>query len=85
MYPTALLSEGRVLPAPKLVYGQNETSSVVPRDGVWNMRTLKFIDAKVMTHFGLINITRTDDRAINTFIGALTAAGREMGMIRLNT
>ena len=72
------------MPAPKLVYGQNETSSVVPRDGVWNMRNLKFIDAKVMTHFGLINITRTDDRAINTFIGALTAAGKEMGMIRLN-
>ena len=48
------------------------------------MRNLKFIDAKVMAHFGLINITRTDDRAINTFIGALTAAGKEMGMIRLN-
>jgi hypothetical protein len=29
----------------------------------------------------VINITRTDDRAINTFIGALTAAGRDMGMI----
>ena len=70
-----------MLPAPKLSYGQNEMSSVVPRDGVWNMRNLKFIDARVMSHFGVINITRTDDRAINTFIGALTAAGRDMGMI----
>jgi len=75
------LGKGRVLPAPKLSYGQNETSSVVPRDGVWNMRNLKFIDARVMSHFGVINITRTDDRAINTFIGALTTAGRDMGMI----
>ena len=80
LYPAT----GRVLPAPKLVYGQNETSSLVPRDGVWNMKNYKFIDAKSMSHFGVINITRTDDKAINTFIGALTAAGREMGMIRLN-
>ena len=45
------------------------------------MKNYKFIDAKSMSHFGVINITRTDDRAINTFIGALTAAGRDMGMI----
>ena len=81
LYP----SKGRVLPAPTLVYGQNETSIIVPRDGVWNMRNHKFIDAKSMSHFGVINIardTRTDDRAINTFIDALTAAGRKMGIIR---
>ena len=53
----------------------------MPRDGVWNMRNLKFIDARSMSHFGVINITRTDDRAINTFIAALTAAGRDMGNI----
>jgi len=46
LYPTT----GRVLPAPKLVYGQNETSSLVPRDGVWNMKNYKFIDAKSMYH-----------------------------------
>ena len=43
------------------------------------MRNVKFIDARSMSHFGVINITRTDDRAINTHIAALTAAGRDMG------
>ena len=78
LYPAT----GRVLPAPTLVYGHNETSFIVPKDGVWNMINHKFIDAKSMSHFGVINITRTDDRAINTFIGALTAAGSKMGIVR---
>ena len=70
---------GRVLPPPKLAYGKNEVTSIVPRDGVWSMSNLKFVDARTMSHFGVINITQTDDRAINTFFNALTAAGREKG------
>ena len=71
---------GRVLPAPKLVYGQGEVSTMVPRDGTWNMRNLKFIDAKKMLHFGVINLTnQLNDQGINTFISALTRAGQEMG------
>ena len=76
---TVTFLKGRVLPPPKLAYGHNETATIEPRDGVWNMRNVKFIDARSMSHFGVINITRTDDRAINTFIAALTAAGRDMG------
>ena len=70
---------GRVLPTPKLVYGDKESSTIIPRDGVWNMRNMKFIEAKSMNSFGLINITRCGDREIDYFISSLTKAGREMG------
>jgi hypothetical protein len=40
---------------------------------------MKFIDAKSMNSFGLIDITRCGDGAIDLFISALTKAGREMG------
>ncbi|XP_046635455.1 protein argonaute-2-like isoform X1 [Daphnia pulicaria] len=72
--------QGRVLPTPKLVYGDRESSSIVPRDGVWNMRKMKFIEAKSMNSFGLIDITKCGDGAIDLFISALTKTGREMGM-----
>lgn len=71
---------GRVLPAPKLAYGAQESSSIVPRDGVWNMRNTKFIEAKTMNHFGFLNITRCPDQDIVTFVGALKRAGQEMGL-----
>ena len=70
---------GRVLPAPKLVYGDRESSTMVPKDGVWNMRSMKFIEAKAMTSFGLINLTKCGDREIGIFTSSLTKAGREMG------
>jgi len=72
---------GRVLPAPKLVYGQGEVSTMVPKDGTWNMRNLKFVDAKQMLHFGVINLTnQVNDQGINTFIASLKRAGQEMGI-----
>jgi hypothetical protein len=52
---------------------------MVPKDGVWNMRSMKFIEAKAMNSFGLINLTRCGDREIGFFISSLTKAGREMG------
>lgn len=70
---------GRVLPTPKLVYGDKESTSIMPRDGVWNMRNMKFIEAKSMNAYGILNITRCQDRDIETFVMALTRAGREMG------
>ena len=45
------------------------------------MRNMKFIEAKSINHFGLINITRCGDREIGTFIQALTRAGQEMGKL----
>ena len=68
-----------MLPAPKLVYGDRESSTMVPEDGVWNMRSMKFIEAKAMNFFGLINITRCGDREIKCFISSLTKACLEMG------
>uniref|UniRef100_A0A0P5QUR0 Argonaute-2 n=1 Tax=Daphnia magna TaxID=35525 RepID=A0A0P5QUR0_9CRUS len=72
--------QGRVLPTPKLVYGDKESTPIMPRDGVWNMRNMKFIEAKSMNAYGILNITRCQDRDIETFVMALTRAGREMGM-----
>ena len=71
---------GRVLPAPKLVYGRGESSPMVPKDGTWNMRNFHFVDARQMQDFGVLNITHITDQAINTFIGALVRAGRNMGI-----
>ena len=65
-----------MLPAPKLDFGE---SYMVPRDGVWNMRNLKFIEAKEMYSFGLINITKCGDHETEFFISSLTKVGCEMG------
>ena len=40
---------------------------------------MKFIEAKAMNSFGLINLTRCGDGEIGFFISSLTKAGREMG------
>ena len=71
---------GLVLPAPKMVYGRGECSPMVPKDGTWNMRNFQFVDARQMQDFGVLNITHITDQAINTFIGALVRAGRNMGI-----
>ena len=52
---------------------------MVPRDGVWNMRKMKFIEAKAMNSFGIINVTRCGDREIGLFMSSLTKVGRDMG------
>ena len=41
---------GRVLPTPNIVYGDSESSTMVPKDGVWNMRGMKFIKAKAKSN-----------------------------------
>jgi len=70
---------GRVLPTPKLVYGG--TGTMVPKLGVWNMRNMKFFDARSMDFFGFINITRmVNDNDINLFVRELSKSGQEMGM-----
>jgi len=70
---------GRVLPTPKLLYAG---SSIIPKDGVWSMQNKRFVDARSMRHFGVINITnrRVNDQQIERFMTDLTAAGRSMGM-----
>ena len=40
---------------------------------------MKFIEAKAMNSFGLINLTRCGDGEIGFFISSLTKSGREMG------
>jgi hypothetical protein len=40
---------------------------------------MKFIEAKSMNAFGLINITRCCDLEIELFLSHLTNAAREMG------
>ena len=69
---------GRVLPAPEMSY---QNGSILPKEGVWNMtpRNLRFIDARKMLHFGVINITRARTDEIQKFVAALAVSGRKMG------
>ena len=65
-----------------MVYGVNESSPMIPKDGTWNTKNLRFIEAKQVLHFGVINIApQINNDAINTFIGALTRAAQDLGMI----
>ena len=76
-----MFDKGRVLPTPKLVYGG--TGTMVPKLGVWNMRNMKFFDARSMDFFGFINITRmVNDNDINLFVRELSKSGQEMGIPR---
>ena len=43
------------------------------------MRNMKFVDARAMNVFGVINITNTREPIIKHFVEALQRAGREMG------
>lgn len=70
---------GRVLPAPALVYGPQERSTVTPRDGTWNMRGLQFVDARAIGKFGVLNLTRVNQQQIQAFMQALSKASTEMG------
>lgn len=72
---------GRVLPAPALVYGGDpRNNTIVPREGVWNMRNQTFVDPRQMLRFGVLNISRVRDDEIKRFVIALTESGRRMGM-----
>ncbi len=42
-------------------------------------RNLRFIDARKMLHFGVINITRARTDEIQKFVAALAVSGRKMG------
>ncbi len=68
-----------MLSSPILVYGDKESSKIDPIHGVWNMRNVKFIEAKEMYSFGLINITKCGDHETEFFISSLTKVGCEMG------
>ena len=70
---------GRVLPTPTLVYGERESSPIVPRNGVWNMRNLKYVDAKSMSKYGVINTTRCSPQNISYFLDKLRETGLKMG------
>ena len=67
---------------PVVVYGEGESSTMmVPKDGVWNMREMKFIDPKALNHFGLINTTECTDHECDSFMASLISTAQEMGMV----
>lgn len=43
------------------------------------MKNLKFVDAKVIGKFGVLNLTRVNKDQIGTFLGAIGKASSEMG------
>lgn len=58
-----------------------QNGTILPEKGVWNMtpKNLRFIDARKMLHFGVLNITRARTDEIQKFVDALTFNGRKMG------
>ena len=71
--------KGRILPAPTLAYGQLESTPLIPKDGVWSMKNVKFVDAKSMIHFGVLNITKCSQKDIELFVEAVCRIGGDMG------
>ena len=70
----------RILPTPRMAYGQNGSTFSIPYEGVWNMGAQKFLAAKDMIHFGIISVAHLcEDSDINAFVSALTRAGQEKG------
>ena len=53
----------------------------MPKDGTWNMANRKFIEAKDMASWGVLNITRVNDREIETFALQLHKAATGMGKL----
>jgi len=60
------------------MFGDNQV--ITPRDGVWNMVGKKFVEARQLLYFGVINITKRVEREnVELFISDLAVSGRKMG------
>ncbi|KAG2158147.1 Piwi-domain-containing protein [Suillus bovinus] len=82
--PDPISINGRVLPTPKIHYGNPATSRPVqPRNGSWNMIDQNFHEPKALSSWGILNYSRVSDQTINRFINTLLNACRKLGAIRL--
>lgn len=69
---------GRILPPPTLLYQQNNT--VQPRDGVWDLRQRRFLDARSLENWCILDYARTPPPALKRFLETLAMAARQLGM-----
>ncbi|KAG1749019.1 ribonuclease H-like domain-containing protein [Suillus paluster] len=77
--PDPISVNGRILPTPSIYYGNlSSSSSVVPRDGSWNMINQTFHEPKSLTAWAIVNYTRVNDNTINRFVGTLINACKKL-------
>lgn len=79
--PDPILVTGRVLPTPKIHYGNPASSRPVqPRNGSWNVIDQTFHEPKSLSSWGILNYSRVNDQTINRFINTLLNACKKLGM-----
>ncbi|KAG1819562.1 ribonuclease H-like domain-containing protein [Suillus subaureus] len=79
--PDPILVTGRVLPTPKIHYGNPATSRPVqPRNGSWNVIDQTFHEPKSLSSWGILNYARVSDQTINRFINTLLNSCKKLGM-----
>ncbi|GLD92496.1 hypothetical protein PINS_up001054 [Pythium insidiosum] len=71
-------ARARVLPPPTVMC----KGAVTPRDGVWNMRGMKFESPATVSSFAVINLDfRCQDQAVNAFFSTVISFMGNFGMI----
>ncbi|KAJ0405866.1 hypothetical protein P43SY_001598 [Pythium insidiosum] len=71
-------ARARVLPPPTVMC----KGAVTPRDGVWNMRGMKFESPAAVSSFAVINLDyRCQDQAVNAFFSSVISFMSNFGMI----
>ncbi|KAG2133863.1 ribonuclease H-like domain-containing protein [Suillus cothurnatus] len=70
--PDPILITGRVLPTPKIFYGNPANSRPVqPRNGSWNVVDQTFHEPKSLSSWGVLNYSRVNDQTIHRFVNTL--------------
>ncbi|GAO47878.1 hypothetical protein G7K_2074-t1 [Saitoella complicata NRRL Y-17804] len=79
-----MVSEARVLPAPKIVYGKASREAVVqPRDGKWNLQGKKMFEAKLTKGWGVLvfdSPNRLPQQAVQNFCRQFVTVAVDMGL-----
>lgn len=81
MEPRQLNMKARLLPAPKLVYGQKRNMS--PRDGKWNLRGLQFLRPSPIKSWALVYLPYQrpiEESALKRFGAEMVTIFRNCGM-----
>lgn len=79
--PDPISVVGRVLPTPRIYYGNPASSGPVqPRNGSWNAMDQTFHEPKSLSSWGILNYTRVSDQTINRFVNTLFSVCKKLGM-----
>ncbi|KAG1858414.1 Piwi domain-containing protein [Suillus subalutaceus] len=79
--PEPISVTGRVLPTPKIYYGNPANSRPVqPRNGSWNVIDQTFHEPKSLSSWGILNYSRVSDQTINRFINTLLNSCKKLDL-----